>query len=422
MINTIYKYIENNKFFFLFVNTLFIFLNIIYYLSFVSKYPNYLINDQELNINALSHIYNDIIFNILNEGKYYSNLSGIPVDFYAARLPFVPFFLVFLIIIFKNNFFLILLFKNIFLFSFMLFIAKITLKKNIKIFLFIIVIFLIPFNLINFLMLIPEEGYINYLIASLFLLLFSDTKYKEKYISLILVLLFFIKGSLCFFLYSIAIYFFFYEKKKLPLISLIACYLIWASYVFIKTERIISPISLVSIGGLTLIFSNNDRFNDIYPLQSPDDLSDYIFEKHGSQLLNFTNEVQVDEYFKEKNIDYIINNKISVAYAFLKKLYVVFFLLEKDGQHLNSPDFGKIRYSNIFNHLILFIVFYLIIKNIIYKKTLSKNDFQFLIFFSSYLFPFMIGFVYTRHLVPIFIVSIIFILFQYFTNSKNKQF
>jgi hypothetical protein len=420
MNETIKKYIDKDNFFFSIIVISFILLNIFYYWLFVLKYPDYLINGHELNINAITHTYNDIILNLLNKGKYYSNFSGIPVDFYAARLPFIPYFLVFLIIIFKNNFFLILLFKNLFLFSFLLFIAKKTLKKNIKILVFIILIFLIPFNLQNFLMFIPEEGYINYFIASLFLLLFSDIKHKDKYVSFILFILFFIKGSLCFFLYAIDIYFFFYEKKKLPFISLFACYLIWASYVFIKTERIISPVSLVSIGGLTLIFSNNDKFNDIYPLQSPDDLSEYIFDKHGSQLLNFKNEVQVDEYFKEKNIDYIVNNKLSVINAILKKLYVVFFLLEKDGQTLNSQDFGKIRYSNIFNHLIVLIVFYIIIKNIILIKKLTKNHVQFLIFFASYLFPFIVGFVYTRHLVPIFIVSIIFILFEYFIYSKNK--
>lgn len=420
MIEIVKKHIENDKFFFIFILILFLFLNIFYYWLFISKYPNYLINEWELNINAITHTYNDIILNLLNESRYYSNFSGIPVDFYAARLPFIPFFLVFLIIFFKNNFFLILLFKNLFLFSLMLFFAKITLKKNTKIFLLIILIFIIPFNLQNFLMVIPEEGYINYFIVSLFLLLFSNIKNKNIYISLILILLFFTKGSLCFFLYSIAIYLFFYEKNKLPFISLFVCYLIWASYVFIKTDKIITPVSLVSIGGLTLIFSNNEKFNDIYPLQSPDDLSDYIFKKHGSQLSNFKNEIQVDEYFKEQNIDYIINNKLSVAKAILKKLYVVFFLLEKDGQTLNSPDFGKIRYSNVFNHLILLFVFYLITKGIITKKKINKNNVVFLIFFVSYLFPFMVGFVYTRHLVPIFTVSIILIFFQYFIYPKNK--
>jgi hypothetical protein len=59
--------------------------------------------------------------------------------------------------------------------------------------------------------------------------------------------------------------------------------------------------------------------------------------------------------------------------SILKKLNVVFFLLEKDGQTLNSQDFGKIRYSNIFNHLIVLIVFYIIIKNIILIKKLTKK-------------------------------------------------
>jgi hypothetical protein len=156
MNETIKKYIDKDNFFFSFIVISFIFLNIFYYCLFVSKYPDYLINGHELNINTITHTYNDIILNLLNKGKYYSNFVGIPVDFYAARLPFIPFFLVFLIIIFKNNFFLILLFKNLFLFSFLLFIAKKTLKKNIKIFVFIILIFLIPFNLQNFLMFIPE--------------------------------------------------------------------------------------------------------------------------------------------------------------------------------------------------------------------------------------------------------------------------
>ena len=64
-------------------------------------------------------------------------------------------------------------------------------------------------------MIVPEEGYINYLIICLFIVFQSNARFRIQTISLILVTLFFTKGSLCFFIYSISFYFLFVEKKKI---------------------------------------------------------------------------------------------------------------------------------------------------------------------------------------------------------------
>ena len=69
MNETIKKYIDKDNFFFSFIVISFIFLNIFYYWLFVSKYPDYLINGHELNINTITHTYNDIILNLLNSNN-----------------------------------------------------------------------------------------------------------------------------------------------------------------------------------------------------------------------------------------------------------------------------------------------------------------------------------------------------------------
>ena len=203
-----------------------------------------------------------------------------------------------------------LIIKNLFFFIIILSLAKISLKNNLQILFVTTLLFVIPYNLQISLMIVPEEGYINYLIICLFIVFQSNARFRIQTISLILVTLFFTKGSLCFFIYSISFYFLFVEKKKLPIVSIILCYLTWASYGLLKTNKIISPISLVSIGGITLSSANNDKFNDIYPEYNPDTTYSYILGKHKKNYENLTNEFEIDNYFKNYNIDYIQNNKI----------------------------------------------------------------------------------------------------------------
>ena len=174
----------------------------------------------------------------------------------------------------------------------------------------------------------------------------------------------------------------------------------------------------MSIGGITLSSANNDKFNDIYPEYNPDTTYSYILGKHKKNYENLTNEFEIDNYFKNYNIDYIQNNKIEFAKGLLKKIYVIFFNLKNDALGPKSEKVGKFRFSNFINLPILYFTIFVILKNL-FPERLKKKKFFLLIFCISYLFPFMIGFVYTRHLVPIYSICILYLFYECF--KKNIQ-
>ena len=90
----------------------------------------------------------------------------------------------------------------------------------------------------------------------------------------------------------------------------------------------------------------------------------------------------------------------------------MFTNIKKDAQPISSVDFNSIRYSNIPNKLILLTCIFFIIKNF-YNKKIKEHDVIYLLVLVSFLFPYLIGWVYTRHVVPIYIVSHFYLLLQF---------
>ena len=78
----------------------------------------------------------------------------------------------------------------------------------------------------------------------------------------------------------------------------------------------------------------------------------------------------------------------------------------------------KVSFSNFINLPILYFTIFVILKKFISRK-IEKKEIFLLIFCISYLFPFMIGFVYTRHLVPIYSICILYLFYECF--KKNIQ-
>ena len=212
--NLIKKLINNNFFFYFAIIFSFIILNYFYYYLFIQKYPNYIDQDGNLIISELTHSYADIVKNLVTNKGYHSNFFDIEIDFLVGRLPFIPYFLYFIYNFFSTKYLTIILVKNILLFSMVLFLIKKIIKDNFLTIILISLILAIPFNTQTLLMIVPEEGYITYFIISLFIVFMSDLKYRIYIISLLLAFLFFIKGSLCFFIYTIVFYMLIIEKKK----------------------------------------------------------------------------------------------------------------------------------------------------------------------------------------------------------------
>lgn len=285
-----------------------------------------------------------------------------------------------------------------------------------------------PHNIFTTLSLVPEEGYTSYLVPTLFLLIVNLKKnINVIFISILICSIYLTKGSMAYFCYSLAICLFFILKKKfnlflsfLPLILIIIAYSFWGLFGYLKTNKIISPISTSTMSGSTLIVSSNSEFKDLYYLISPDPLEKKMWQKYKNEILD-KDEFEINNFFVEKSKNYILNNKIDFLKTSLKKFHVIFTNFKKDAQpSIFSKDYNKIRYSNIANKFIfsisIFIAIYKIFKN--YKK---NEDIIFLVMVLSFIFPYLIGWAYTRHIVPLYVVSHYYLFIQVM-RLRSKYF
>ena len=194
------------------------------------------------------------------------------------------------------------------------------------------------------------------------------------------------------------------------------CFVFWSLFVYQKTNKLITPFSLVSIGGVTLASSNNEKFLSVYPLESPDVLYDEILDQNLKNTKNISNEFEFDKYYKDYTLNFIKNNLDIFLKGFIKKLNVIFFNIKRDAQLKGSDNYNKIHVESILNKVLFLLSFFIIFKNI-FRGKFSKIDNFCIIFFISYLFPFMVGFIYSRHLVPLYTLSNIY-LFIYFYDKN----
>ena len=107
----------------------------------------------------------------------------------------------------------------------------------------------------------------------------------------------------------------------------------------------------------------------------------------------------------------------------LKKIHVIFTNLKKDAQPEFSKDFNSIRFSNIPNKLVLILCVFLILKDF-YKKKFHQNNLIFFLILISFINPYIIGYSYTRHIVPLYIIShfYLFLRYRHIVNDYFNKF
>ena len=95
-----------------------------------------------------------------------------------------------------------------------------------------------------------------------------------------------------------------------------------------------------------------------------------------------------------------------------KKLYVLFLNVKYDSQDESSNNFKKIRITEIPNKILFNISILIAIFSII-KKSNNRVDNYYLLVIILYLIPYLIGFIYTRHLVPLYLLSNVYLFIKY---------
>lgn len=405
---------------YLLIISFFVILNIFFSYLYVSKFPNIVDENNNIILSNLGFNFGAILNNLqIGEGLKANYFN---IDFYVSRMPLLPIIITFIYNFISTNFFIIVLTKNLFFFS-IIFLLLASFKKENKI-LFILVssfIFLHnPHNLITTLSINFEEGFLNYFIIILFLLFISDLEKKYIYISVIISLIFFLKSSMIFLCTGLSLFFFYegYKNKKYfyyPVLLLILSSIAWGSYSYLKTGFFAYGTNLVSYNSFTLKHAYNEDFTKIYPEISPDTLSRKI-EKELTK--NFNNEWEINNFYFDSSLDYLKSNPKDVFEGVLKKFQVVFFYFKKDSQFPNSNGdvVNKLRISNFPNKLIFLIFIFLIIRNVLINP--NKKNFFLILLTGLYFFPYMVGFIYTRHCTALYMVATFFVINELLKDKK----
>ena len=361
------------------------------------------------------------------------------IEFLTGRRPFLPYFLIYTNNFISSDFFIIHLFKNLLFGSIIFFVIKNFFKKYNNFFLIIslILIFYIPYNSFINLGTEKEEGWLNYFIIILFFILVGKNKYKSIYLSIVLSMIFLLKGSMFFLTFFIPILFIFFEKndkfKFLPLITIIIVNISWGLSTYSKSGIFAFGPTGSPMNASNLYMISNNDFSKTYPNIGPDiyvcKVGEIIREK------NIKNEKELMEQLIPLSMNYIKENPAQYSIGVLKKIYLLMFRPFKDGKIPKNFNFSKnikdlnikqpneIRFSNVVNKTLFNISLIILFYSLFFKKEKNKINFKIDIYYLAililYLAPYMVAFLYDRHSTSMYIISQLY-LFLFYINNKKK--
>ncbi len=395
---------------------------IIYLSIYLEKFPEMINSDNHLILKSLHFDYGSLLNNLYENGQYVQKIGTFEINFHLARMPFYPFFFLFLSKI-SLNFYFIFFVKNIFLFSVIFYSVLNFLKINDKL-IFHLIIFLVafvyvPYNFhvlatINF-----EDTFVSVFFP--ILIFYLNQRSKSIIIFSILIFsLYLLKSSLWIFCISFTIIYFFlnllrnkFSRNKyffFPLFILLIAIISWGTFGLKKSGYFpIGPtISSTNTYYATSMF--NKKFHKNYPQVSVDQL---LNEKYND--LEFKSEKKFYTYFAKENFNFLNQHYDLYLIGVLKKINFIFFGINKDGNL--DHNIVQVRYSNFPNKIImnfaLIIALMSFIKNI-KKNKFSEIDFIFLVMFFLYTAPYIVAWATSKHLVAIFLLSKIYLLIKFF--------
>ncbi len=393
-------------------------LSLIFTHQLILKIP-YLINsDNEIIISNIPFGYGPLIDNFFNGNGYVREWNGVAT--YLSRLPFIPLFN-FLLFKLSLNIYFVLITKNIIFFTLYFYFCHNFCKKENKNFVYffflISIIFYNYYNLITNLNFFFADAYIGVVLPTIFILLNSDHNFKNFIIGILLFFLYLMKTTMLFPTFAIAILYIFFEKKThiliklIPLVFLILSMISWGIFGYIKTGVFAVGSKISSDNQQALNIVMNNEFHKYYPKKTVD-----IIPKKKS-LPIFKNEWESYEYYKELNTQFIKNNKPRVLKDIIIKLKFIFFNIRKDSveNFQNDEKPNPIMFSHILNRiffLVSIIVSVILILKNIRNIRYCKNEIYFLGIVTSSIFPHLIGWATSKHLVGIFIVSHLYLFFK----------
>ena len=223
--------------------------------------------------------------------------------------------------------------------------------------------------------------------------------------------------------FVISLYFFFIEKKKIPIIFTLIAIISWGSFGYIKTNKFPLGPSILSTSSHGLSLSFNIDFHKFYPLISVDYIESCDLTNINKINLcknipkEINNEWDFYNFYKLQNKVYLAENKIILFKNIILKIKTIFFNFYEDGQIYEKNKLPEKNFDIFIfvNKIILCISIITALRSILKKRShissLKIEIIFFIILFSS--FPsYLIGWALNRHLVYLFLISHIYLFLK----------
>lgn len=199
--------------FFLYLITI-IFINYIYFLYYIEKWPEIIFENGDINILNLPFSFNQVTYNLIKNNELLNQNYYFQTSQYLSRMPIIPLYIKFVYFFITKKFFYIILIKNLFFFFSILILLHLIFRNHIYIFVSFILIIYNFHNITTLTTLVPEEGFLGYLMIILFLSLYLKNINNYLLISFIILIIFFLKSSMVFLCYAISLTLFYLGYKK----------------------------------------------------------------------------------------------------------------------------------------------------------------------------------------------------------------
>ncbi len=279
--------------------------------------------------------------------------------------------------------------------------------------------FCIPFNALTMYNLKYEEGLLAFMIpAAVACTIMRKGVFGLLVVSALLGVLYLTKsstGPLCVWLGAVVLF----DEVRcspwvrfLPLTSVALAAVLWGAFNFHQTGEFAVAGSASSNNGWNLYKGNNEEFASVYPERHLDELSSG-FRRDAPA---FRDEWESHRYYEGKAFDFIQGNPRHFASNTLLKLYV--FALRIADFDFNRNRVSKIVLhdaSMVVNRLVFFAALALSLLWLKRTPALKNRRLRFaaLVFLGSvatYSAPYILGFIYQRHVVPLFLSATLMLM------------
>lgn len=330
---------------------------------------------------------------------------------YAHRLPFVPLFLSGLTLVFRS-FTLVVLVKDALCSLLWFYTLRRLLLRHcigaVGAFILIGLLYLVPLNFLTMSQIDTEESYLFFMLTALAATMFTRMEGDYWKVSLLVSAMYLTKSSLGMVCFVSAVWVIWQDRGRprlrllsfMPLAALLISVISWGSYIYHRTGVFAVGVNASSYNGMNLYKGNNPRALALYPRINLDSL-DEIRALEPPTALDIHNEWAKQNWQLKMGEDFIHSNPSKVLAMDLKKLKVMLYDIGPSPQTRSGKKPGAALCLAV-DHLMFTLAVVLALRR------RDANAAWFCLLVVAYIVPFLAGFLYQRHMMPIYGLAFIY--------------